>query len=90
MGGGSSSCSIHRPVSRRRDMGTTLSTLMPDVDLLLGGGFLPGELVELYGPPFVGKTTFVVAFAFALQVKRTMRATRSLFPHFFAQTCTVV
>jgi len=47
----------------------TLSTGKPALDEVLGGGFPVGDVVEMYGPEGVGKTT--IALCTAAEAQKT-------------------
>lgn len=50
------------PASERPDGdGRRLPTGIPDLDALLGGGFQPGQLGEVAGPPSSGRTSVALA-----------------------------
>uniref|UniRef100_A0A7S3EMS3 DNA repair protein RAD51 homolog 3 n=1 Tax=Rhodosorus marinus TaxID=101924 RepID=A0A7S3EMS3_9RHOD len=46
-----------------------IKTYSPEVDDLLGGGFNAGELVEIFGPPGIGKTSFCARICVLAQIQ---------------------
>ncbi len=48
------------------ESGTRLSTKIQDLDILLGGGIVPGSLVLLGGPPGIGKSTLLLQVAHSI------------------------
>ena len=60
-----------RPVSLRHARASSvkrLKTKISKVDKVLGGGFVPGSSVLLFGPPGIGKSTFVMQLLSSLNV----------------------
>jgi replicative DNA helicase len=58
--------------SASNDGGTKIATGFYDLDDLLGGGFLPGQMVVVAGRPAMGKSTLAVDFARACSIRRNL------------------
>jgi DNA repair protein RadA/Sms len=52
----------------RHDAETRFGTNIPELDRLLGGGVVPGQMVLLAGPPGIGKSTLMLQAAAKLAV----------------------
>lgn len=51
----------------RRPSKALISSNNDKLDMMLGGGFAPGRIIELYGQEGVGKTTFALSLASSVQ-----------------------
>lgn len=75
VGGSSSRSSIQKPIKLSDVVSETpdrLSTNIEEFDRVLGGGFVPGQVILLAGAPGVGKSTILTEISRSLKEKKVL------------------